>query len=178
MNTDGSSGNSDLIIDLDLAAAEDAEVIAELINDAYRGTSGWTTEANFVAGNRIETPELEKLVSGKSLYTAKIEDGIVGCFNIEPKDKTAILSLLVCKADIQNQNLGKRLIDAAKQIATTKFQATELIIWVVAQRIELIEYYERRGFKKVNDTLPYPTGTGTGIPKQNDLTIQQLSMNI
>ena len=50
------------------ATPDDAGVLADLVNSAYRGDSsraGWTTEADLITGARIDAIELRRLVAAE-----------------------------------------------------------------------------------------------------------------
>jgi len=158
------------------AERADIAVLHGLVESAYRGASarsGWTHEAELLDGQRTDREELEAIVAdpARQLLLAHAGDELVGCVCIEKKnDERAYLGMLTVDPEKQSGGLGKQLIAAAEQAALERFGAAVMEMTVIAQRAELIAYYERRGYTLTSETRPFPMHDPRyGLPKRNDL---------
>ena len=164
--------------ELHFRPAEPADVGAlhSLVESAYRGISaksGWTHEADLLDGQRTDREELEAIIAdpARQLLLAHDGDALVGCVCIEKKnDERAYLGMLTVDPEKQSGGLGRQLIAVAEQTAHQQFGAAVMEMTVIAQRPELIAYYERRGYALTTETRPFPMGDPRfGLPKRNDL---------
>lgn len=142
------------------ATLEDVEVLEMLINSAYRGDSsrkGWTTEADLLSGIRIDKESLQKiLTSDDSIILKLTEKGkVVGCVNLLSKDKTLYLGMLTVSPTKQQRGIGKKLLTESEAYALENGYK-EIEMTVISKRIELITYYERRGYQKTDEIRPFP----------------------
>lgn len=154
------------------AHPEDFQTISDLVNSAYRGDGskqGWTTEADYIGGTRT-TPEL--ILAMLSTPRAQIElafnesDNLIGCVYINREGTTRLyFGMLTTSPLYQGKGLGKKMISHVEGIAK-KESFIELKITVLNVRAELIEFYERRGFKATGEFEKFPDNDPAfGIPK-------------
>ena len=158
------------------AIIDHAEAIMELMNLSYRGKEGWTKETDIVAGKRISLEDTKTLIQKDEsrMLIASIEGSVVACICLERKgDKVYIGSFAVAPA-YQNMGIGKQVLSQAEEIAVNQMGAKELVMVVISQRQELIEYYERRGYRRTGQTEKYPVYLNVGIPIVEGLTIEYL----
>jgi ribosomal protein S18 acetylase RimI-like enzyme len=73
--------------------------------------------------------------------------------------------MLTVDPHVQGQGVGKQLLATADQYAQEQ-GCSAITMTVVAQRPELIAWYERYGFRPTGETLPFPGGTRFGVPRQ------------
>jgi ribosomal protein S18 acetylase RimI-like enzyme len=74
--------------------------------------------------------------------------------------------MLTVSPALQNSGIGKQLLQAAEAYARTQ-QCTSVVMSVISVRHELIQWYERHGYKKTGATKPFPADDRRfGIPKQ------------
>ena len=101
------------------ATNEDSGRIADLVNSAYRGCEGWTTEAELLDGNRINREEVQTLIEADRSMILLCLDGteIVGSVHLRKMESTAYLGLFVVKPTLQGMGIGKRFMRAAENIA-------------------------------------------------------------
>jgi len=145
--------------------ADYAEII-DLANLAYRGREGavpsWNIEKGIVSGQRIDHSLLrEELVAkrdGALLVYREEEDGpLLGTAWLNPEsDGVWSMGLLTVRPELQNQQLGRRLLAAAETYASDR-GAKHMRIGVLHVRDTLIAWYERRGYRATGETEPYPT---------------------
>jgi ribosomal protein S18 acetylase RimI-like enzyme len=76
---------------------------------------------------------------------------------------------------LQNGGLGRALLAEAERIARQDWQLPELRMSVIVQRAELIAWYERRGYARTGEYLPFPYGDERfGKPRRDDLRFETL----
>jgi ribosomal protein S18 acetylase RimI-like enzyme len=159
------------------ARAADAEAICNLVNSAYRGESsrfGWTTEADFLDGARISVPRTLELIQpqdGKNVLVLHDSDSaaIKGCVYVEQTSTGAYLGMLTVSPKLQDSGLGRILLEEAEKFARG-FGAKTMTLGVIQLRGTLMAWYERRGYRRTTETLPFPYDQPElGIPKRPDL---------
>jgi ribosomal protein S18 acetylase RimI-like enzyme len=149
----------------------DIPELVTLVNSAYRGDSskkGWTTEADLLAGVRItESSLLEQMQTpGQSFLKSVDELGkIVGCVSLLEKGKAIYLGMLTVDPNIQATGIGKLLLQASEDYAK-KLGKQYIEMTVITKRIELIAFYERRGYVKTGEFRPFPNDPKFGIQKE------------
>lgn len=161
---------------IEKANLTEAEDISRLVNSVYRGESskiGWTTEADLLGGQRTDSEEIQELILQHTILCLKQKNApgkILACVLLERKDTFAYLGMLSVSAELQGQNIGKNLIAAAEKWTLTHWNLNQIKITVIAQRPELIAWYERRGFVPTGEQEPFPMDQPRfGLPRRNDL---------
>jgi predicted N-acetyltransferase YhbS len=147
------------------AQPADAEAIAQLINSAYRGETsraGWTTEADLIEGLRTTTQEITQLIQQPNIMLLQ---GILGqqvvaticCEYLQEGGKPkAKLGMIAVKPTLQNQGIGKQIIQAAEAHAYTEWQVQAYCMTVVTARDTLIAFYNRLGYQRTGLVKPFP----------------------
>ena len=83
--------------------------------------------------------------------------------------------MLTVKPTLQGSGLGRGLLGAAERWARDRWGAQAIHGTVIAQRPELIAYYERYGFRRTGERKPFPYGDERfGLPKRDDLEFEVL----
>jgi GNAT superfamily N-acetyltransferase len=158
--------------------AEPVDVLAvvDLVESAYRGEvsrSGWTTEADLLDGQRTDAEEVSAALAkhGSRILLAEDRTGLVGCCHLEQRPEgQAYFGMFSVRPGQQGQGLGKAILEKAEQLAREDWGSTTMVMSVIAQRRELIAWYERRGYQRTGGTQPFPYGNERfGIPKCQDL---------
>lgn len=177
----------ELILNLRKASIEDSESISKLVNSVYRGANsrfGWTTEADLLGGQRTDVEKIQEILLDpyKTILIFQNQahkNQIVACVLLERQEKSAYLGMLSVDVNFQNLGLGRRLINAAKDFIVTEWQLGAIKITVIAQRLELIQWYQRCGFIKTGDKESFPLNDPRfGIPKRKDLYFEVLSLKV
>lgn len=156
---------------IDKVTLADVAELNVLINSAYRGDSskkGWTTEADLLGGIRTDEESLAELINKENATILKYtEDSkIIGSVYLEKQDDKIYLGMLTVSPELQGGGVGKKLMQAAEDFAKASGIA-KIAMTVISVRKELIEYYERRGYKKTGETKPFPMDDPKfGLPKQ------------
>jgi N-acetylglutamate synthase-like GNAT family acetyltransferase len=157
------------------AVASDAENLVDLIKSAYRGEasrSGWTSEADFVGGDRIDANQVLSMIESVDSCFLVLERAgeIVGCCHIQKQGEgNTYFGTFSIRPTLQGRGLGDRLLSEAEREASAAYGAAELEIVVLGQQEKLIEWYERRGFRRTGDTQPFPADERFARPLRDDL---------
>jgi ribosomal protein S18 acetylase RimI-like enzyme len=165
----------------------DLEAIADLVNSAYRGDSsraGWTTEADYLDGQRTDAAGLRADLSAKpgSVILALRDEAagpILGSVWLEADNaRDWYLGMLTVKPDLQARQLGRTLLAAAEAFAAER-GATTIEMTVVSIRDTLIAWYERRGYARTGETRPFPYDDQRfGAPRRPDLAFVVLAKTV
>ena len=166
------------------AKVSQSQVIADLVNSAYRGDSskaGWTTEADILGGQRTDAVGIEEMIcKPNSRIELMFEDeNLLGCVYLEQKDSTtAYLGMLTVHPQLQAQGYGSRMLNHCESIARS-WGCESLAMDVIPLRRELIEFYERKGYLKTGEEKPFPEHDPRfGLPKVNGLKLIELKKGL
>lgn len=158
------------------ATTADLPAVVTLVNSAYRGDSsraGWTTEADLLGGQRTDEAMLRAQISdqGHSLLLLEVDGALTGCVYLELEtDDAAYLGMLTIGPNAQARGFGKALLAAAERYVEQTWGARRLRMTVIAQRLGLIAWYERRGYLRTGEREPFPyEDVRFGLPKREDL---------
>lgn len=164
------------------ASPADLEELHALVHRAYRGDAsraGWTHEADFLDGQRIDRDTLTDLFANprQRVLVAEEADVLIGSVEVEDRGgHVAYLGMLSVEPTRQAGGLGRRLIEAAEACASDIFGAATIEMTVIRQRTELIAWYQRRGYRLTGEERPFPlTDPRFGIPKRDDLAFVVLA---
>ncbi len=157
------------------ANTADASAIAALVQSAYRGESskaGWTTEADFLAGQRTDVSDVEQIIdtpgqqivlctraNGQLLASAQLElDGALGHFG-----------MFAVQPALQSKGVGKAMLAHCEALAL-QAGCSHMEMWVIWLRESLLAFYQRRGYERTAKTHPFPYGDARfGAPLRDDL---------
>jgi GNAT superfamily N-acetyltransferase len=147
-----------------LAESKDAEQISALVNSAYRGETGlrgWTSESRIIGGHRVTAAQVREMVAAPDnfillAYVPSEPDQLLGCVHVEKKGSEGYFGMLAVNVDLQARGVGAFLLKAAEDFARDRFGARKMLMTVIAQRTELIAWYERRGYRATGETQPFP----------------------
>lgn len=161
-----------------------AEQIAQLINSSYRGETsriGWTTEADILDGLRTNTAEVERIIKSENAFIliGMLDDEVVATICCEQQKlglkKTVHFGMIAVKPNLQNKGYGKKLINAAEATSIRKWQVESFQMAVISMRLELIEFYERRGYIRTGEFTEFPVNSDLWRPKVEDLNLLYLA---
>jgi ribosomal protein S18 acetylase RimI-like enzyme len=153
----------------------DVPRIVDLMNQAYRGATSWTTEQAHIAGDRTTDAFLrEDIAASPAATMLKWVEGddptARGCVWLEPMDDaTWYLGSLCVDPSRQNAGQGRALLAAAEVWARER-GAARVRMTVVNVRDTLIAWYVRRGYAATGAVEPFPYGNHrVGTPLRADL---------
>ena len=159
-----------------MANINDASDICDLLNLAYRGDYGWTTEKHLVRGNRTTSSDIEAAINthNSSFLTYKINNRLAACICIEKKSNHVYIGSFAVHPHHQSTGLGSTILTLAEQHAISKFNPEMLIMLVLSSRNELISFYERRGYIYSGNIQPFPVHLNVGTPLDPDIRLVEL----
>lgn len=153
-----------------LAQFSDIPQLVDLINKSYREQQhrSWTTELEWVKGQRITKHQLEEQLQfeNSTLLVAQTNfSKIVACIGLTFENKQVEIGTFCTDPQVQNMRVGRSVLEYAEQYALKEDpQLTNAVMYVLDVRSELIAYYERRGYVKTGNEQPYPVEANVGVP--------------
>jgi ribosomal protein S18 acetylase RimI-like enzyme len=146
---------------ISIATIIDIPAINRLLNSAYRGEiakQGWTTEANLITGEtRTDEANLKQVMEQEGSVFLKYineQQQIIGCVNLQQYDDKLYLGMLSVQPQLQGGGIGKQLLQAAEEYAKA-LHCTAIYMSVISVRTELIQWYERHGYKDTGERYPF-----------------------
>ena len=152
------------------ATAADVTALTRLVNGAYRGEAakkGWTTESDLLDGQRIDEETMSSYFENDRVTILKNTDeagSVTACVYLEKKGDKLYLGMLSVSPELQAAGIGKALLSAAEDHAREQGCNT-MSMTVITSRHELISYYERRGYVKTGELVPFHHDEKFGIPR-------------
>lgn len=167
-----------MIETIELADITESLAIAALVNKAYRpapDAGGWTHESALVAGDRISSPQVERLFGpGSLLLVMRRENEIVACVHVERVEQDCWIGMLATLPAEQTVGVGKRVLMAAEALAIDHFAPKRLMMSVLSSRPELLSFYQRRGYQLTGQVTDYPREASVGTPLLTELHVLEL----
>ena len=170
------------------AKLNDAEALNILVNSAYRGDSsrkGWTTEADILGGQRTDKSGIQELIAdplSRILILEKpteLSTEIIACVHLKQKGRICYFGMFTVNPEMQNQGLGKIMMQKAEQFAKEKWNCKEMEMTVITVRHELMNWYIKHGYEKTNELVDFPYGDERfGQPLRPDLKMLVLRKKI
>ena len=167
------------------AETKDTGAIVALVDSAYRGDTsraGWTTEADLLDGRRTFSEEVEAIISAPQNKIILLEDksqllasAHLKKLSDDSELSKAYLGMFAVSPKFQNQGIGKALMTYAEKFVIEEWQCSEIEMTVIRQRLELIAWYEKLGYRVTGEMRAFPYGDERyGIPKRRDLVLNVL----
>src|SRR5690606_26482524 len=152
----------------------DADAIVMLAQSAYRGDAsraGWTTEADFLDGQRIDRDGVLSMLDGGQRIELMERDGApLACCHLQAEGETCWFGLFAVVPRMQGQGIGDALLAHAQAVAVREFGSTRMGMKVIWLRDSLIAWYRRRGYSRTAATHPFSYGDPRfGLPRRDDL---------
>lgn len=169
---------------IEIATLEYTEAIVALIESAYRGDSGlrgWTTETHLIDGQRTDDEEIVALLCAPNSHFFILLEGeeLAACCLLERREDSAYFGMFAVSPLRQSRGYGGQMIAHAERYAAEQWQVDKMVMSVIKQREELLEWYIRKGYRNTGKTLPFPYGNPrAGIPKRDDLVFLVLEKAI
>lgn len=159
------------------AGIADVPAIVALVESAYRGESsraGWTTEADLIDGGRTDAEMVRAalVAVGQVILVVGPRAQPLACCSLTYRDGRVWLGTFAVDPQRQGRGIGDRLLAEAERYAASRWGVSDVFLLVIAQRPELIAWYERRGFAMTGETEPFPYGDERyGLPRRDDLRL-------
>ncbi len=164
------------------AGGADVAAIVALVESAYRGEAsriGWTTEADLLDGQRTDAEAVADILAalGSTVLLAEAAGELMACCQLEQRPPAAAyFGMFSVQPTGQGQGVGRQVLAEAERIARIEWSATTMIMTVLAQRGDLIAWYERRGYRRTGEQRPFPYDDERyGIPRRPDLVFEVLA---
>ena len=167
------------------AAIDDIGAIVALVTSAYRGDAsrqGWTTEADFLDGNRVDRDVLQLDIERprSRVLLAERDGALIACAHVAVEHldggpDAGYFGMFSVDPQLQGGGIGKAVLDEAERIARDEWQLPVMRMTVIDIRDELIAFYQRRGYRRTGVFKPFPYGDARyGLPKRDDLRFEVL----
>lgn len=166
------------------ATPADLDAIVALVTSAYRGDSsraGWTTEADFLDGNRIDREVLRTDIerSGSRVLLAERDGQLLACAHVSEEDGAGYFGMFSVVPGLQGGGIGKQVLAECERIARDEWQLPAMRMTVIDIRDTLIAFYERRGYRRTGILKPFPYGDERfGQPQRDDLRFEVLEKSL
>jgi ribosomal protein S18 acetylase RimI-like enzyme len=166
------------------ASAADVPALVVLVTSAYRGDvsrQGWTTEADLLDGNRIDPEVLRSDIERpRSRVVIALRDGeMLACAHVCEQDGSGYFGMFAVRPDLQSAGIGREVLTEAERIVREEFGLTLMRMTVIDLREELIAWYERRGYARTGERLPFPYSDDRfGLPLRDDLEFAALEKEL
>lgn len=158
-----------------LADVADVDALVALVESAYRGDAsrvGWTTEADLLDGQRTDATGITATIErpGSVVVLAQRGTELLGCANLEHQGDAAYFGMFAVRPGLQGGGIGNALLIECERIARDDWQLAHVRMTVIWTRVELINWYLRRGYRDSGERKPFPYGDPRfGLPKRDDL---------
>lgn len=162
------------------ATPADVDAIVALVTSAYRGEAsraGWTTEADFLDGARIDAEDLLADIARprSRVLLAEQAGQLVACCHVADEDGAGYFGMFAVSPILQGDGIGKAVMAEAERIVREEWGRTIMRMTVIDIRDALIAFYERRGYRRTGIKKPFPYGDPRfGIPLRADIRFEVL----
>jgi ribosomal protein S18 acetylase RimI-like enzyme len=162
------------------AGSADAGAIVALVEAAYRGEasrSGWTTEADLLAGQRTDLASVESLIQdvGSQIVLGFQNSRLLACAHLQQQADVVQFGMFAVIPELQGQGYGKQLLAEAERQARHALKCRTIRMHVISLRSELLAFYQRRGYRLTCERAPFPYGNPKfGDPLRPDLEFSVL----
>ena len=160
------------------ATVDDLDALVALVTSAYRGDvskQGWTTEADFLDGNRIDRDVLRKDIERRrsTVLIAERDGAMLACAHVCEEDGAGYFGMFSVQPNLQGGGVGKAVLAEAERIVRDDWGLPAMRMTVIDIRDELIAFYVRRGYALTGIKKPFPYDDPRyGIPKRDDLRFE------
>ncbi len=173
------------MIEIFQATESHLDSLVELVNFAYRGEGakqGWTTEAHLLDGQRTDRGAMQEILKepGSKIFVVvdSSNNSLLGCVNLRWQVSRCYLGMLTVDPRKQGHGVGGQLLQFSEGQAKA-WGCKVMYMNVISVREELIAWYERQGYRRTNETKPFPYGNPRfGLPKMPGLEFFVLEKNL
>jgi GNAT superfamily N-acetyltransferase len=160
------------------ATLADVSTIVALVESAYRGDAsraGWTTEADFLEGQRTDEDDVRSSIERGMILLAEDAGELVACANVAKEDGAGYFGMFSVVPTRQGGGIGSRVLAEAERIVRDEWKLPAMRMTVIDIREELTAFYVRRGYARTGLKKPFPYGDERfGVPKRPDLQFEVL----
>lgn len=167
MSQAGNSPGLDNAMRIRMAACEDVEPLARLINAAF------VVEQPFIEGERIDPQGVRAYMEKGKFLLAEDSAGLAGCVYVELRGERGYLGLLGVDPPRQGYGLGRKLMGAAENY----FRAAgchAIDLRIISPRTPLPVFYAHLGYAQTG-TAPFAADVPVKVPCHYILMSKSLS---
>jgi len=146
-----------------VATADDAVPLQPLVQSAYRGDTsrlGWTTEADLLAGERIDVEGvLAKITDPSAAVLLGFDpNGVLTacCEVVKRSADIAYFGMFAVDPRRQAGGFGRQVLAHAEDYVRSAWGIKKLEMTVIWTRKELISWYVRRGYRVTGERREFP----------------------
>ncbi|MDQ3495750.1 MAG: GNAT family N-acetyltransferase [Pseudomonadota bacterium] len=167
-------------LDFRPATVADIPAVVALVTSAYRGEAsraGWTTEADFLDGNRIDPDLLRHHIQRPRSHVLVAERGsrMLACAHLADVEGVGYFGMFAVQPALQQAGVGSAVLTQCERIVRDDWQLAVMRMRVIDLRDSLIAWYQRRGYHRTGMFEPFPYGDPRfGIPRRDDLRFELL----
>ncbi|MDD2974272.1 MAG: GNAT family N-acetyltransferase [Aliarcobacter cryaerophilus] len=139
---------------------DDIKAVVELINKAYRenNPNSWTSEAHLLSGIRVNEDIMSEILQDKTIvtYITLLDEKIVATIQTKLEDEDIHIGLFAVHPGFQSFGVGKKLLAYAEESSKKLWKKSSFVMEVISNRVELRDYYIRRGYQNTNSFIEFP----------------------
>ncbi|MFC7646559.1 GNAT family N-acetyltransferase [Streptosporangium lutulentum] len=161
-----------------VATIADVPALVTLIDSAYRGEpsrAGWTNEADLLKGQRTDAMSvITALHEPDGLVMVMESDGeVVACCQVQGRRGHAYFGMFAVRPTLQGVGFGRAVLAEAERFVRDEWGLNEMQMTVISAREELLAWYERRGYTRTGQMIPFPyDDESVGVPTRADLQLE------
>jgi ribosomal protein S18 acetylase RimI-like enzyme len=162
------------------ATEADIAPVVALVTRAYRGEAsrrGWTTEADFLDGERIDPDVLRGDIGAprSRVMLALRADALVACAHVADAGGEGYFGMFAVEPALQGGGIGRAVLAECERVAREDWGLSRMRMTVIDLREELIAWYVRLGYRRTGEHKPFPYGDARfGAPRRDDLRFEVL----
>ena len=152
------------------------QAIADLVNLTYRGDLGGRRIMKKKRGDRTNRQAIESAMCNPNAHflVVNLPKILASCIYVAKEKEHAYIGFFSVHPSLQGRGLGKYVLEQAETFVLRNMEIHKFVMFVVSQRRELIEFYQRRGYFRTGRIEAYPLHMGIGVPRIAGLTIEYL----
>ncbi|KAJ5135648.1 Acyl-CoA N-acyltransferase [Penicillium bovifimosum] len=146
-----------------IATEADAPQLQRLIESAFRADDsreGWTDNLGLSSSFRIDVQEVLAMITKADtvmLMAINDEKTLVGSIGTAKRDANhARLFMLAVDSSQQHSGIGRQVLAYAEDYCRQTWGVSTLCLNALSNRLQLISWYERRGYEKTGEASPFP----------------------
>lgn len=166
------------------ARHDDVRAIVALVERTYRGDAsraGWTTEADLLEGQRIDPQGVVESIEAdhSRVVVAFSGENLVACAHVQQRPAIGYFGMFSVDPGHQGSGLGGTVLAECERQLLDDLDCSAVEITVLKQRVDLIPWYERRGYRLTGERRPFPYGDERfGVPRVADLEFVVLQKSL
>jgi len=166
------------------AVASDVSAIVTLVQSAYRGEdsrAGWTTEVDLLDGQRTDPEDVQSCIDRErsAILLGERAGELVACAHISGEHGVGYFGMFSVVPALQGAGVGSTMLVEAERIVRVEWHVARMRMSVLDVRVELLSFYERRGYVRTGETMPFPYHNQRfGVPRRGDLRFAVLEKGL